>query len=256
MATLVDTSIPEITRQFSEPGPTEFIEPDVVVKSKPLPPSMALLQEQGRAERERDSREEGEDEWGGGIEPDVVVKSKPRPVALLDDWQEEERDRERDQEPAAVLEVTSTEITSRAHGVNQIAQTSSPPSSLVDGQSSGTNQKRANGDVSRGAGKVAPSQAVAEDIEQVGVKKTDSDFEDSTAMLLRRYTASKNGRQTNIPITSTGEIGGTVSMKDTFRVAGKSCTVRLEEDYISWTQTGKKDGKFAHIHTHTTRPCA
>ena len=213
MAALVDTSIPEITRQLSQPE-HEFVEEDVIVKSKPLPP-MALLQDQEEEEEERD------------IEPDVVVKSKPRPVALL-----REENHQRPQQPA-IIEVTQTE--------RQANQIQSSESVVTQHSSSGSDsQRKANGDVGN---TVAPSQALAENIEQVSVNKTNEEFEDSTAMLLRRYTASKNGQHANIPITPTGEIGGTVSMKDTFRVAGKNCTVRLEEDYISWVQVGRKDGE-------------
>ena len=211
MAALVDTSIPEITRQLSQPE-HEFVEEEVVVKSKPIPP-MALLQDQDE-EEEEEERE---------IEPDVVVKSKPRPVALL---------REENHQRPAIIEVTQTE--------RQANQIQSPESVTQHSSSGSDSQRKANGDVGN---TVAPSQALAENIEQVSVNKTNEEFEDSTAMLLRRYTASKNGQHANIPITPTGEIGGTVSMKDTFRVAGKNCTVRLEEDYISWVQVGRKDGE-------------
>lgn len=219
MAALVDTSIPEITRQLSEPADAE-IEPDVVVKSKPM---VSVLLEQEEEEE---------------IEPDVVVKSKPRPVDV----------HHRDQGEPAVIEVSQTVAGygSQADRVQQ-SETTAISSRPSESQTSQARQKKANGDIGLNK-KVAPSQAVAESIEQAGVKKKkDEEFEDSTAMLLRRYTASKSGRQTNIPITSTGEIGGTVSLKETFRVAGKNCTVRLEEDYISWVVTGRKDGEFINI---------
>lgn len=188
MAALVDTTMPEITRQLSEPLPD--------------------------------------------IEPDVVVKSKPRPVALL-----------QDEEPA-VLEVSHSD--NHIQIQQQTTTPSSPPGvPSVTQASSEVTQKKANGDV-LGVEKVAPSQATAENIEQVAVKR-EEEFEDSTAMLLRRYTASKNGQHAHIPITPTGEIGGTLALKETFRVGGRNCTVRLEEDYVSWVPNGKRDGKLIPI---------
>lgn len=225
MAALVDTSIPEITRQISREA--EVLEPDVIVKSKPRP--IADLMQQNGVE------EDGEEE----IEPDVVVKSKPRPV-LVDLLQDQNR---------SVGQGSRTELSdSHVRIGQQQSQTLSPTSSTAMNQvSSEVQQKKANGDIGRGdKEKVAPSQAVAESIDQVGVKK-EEEFEDSTAMLLRRYTGSRSGRQGHIPITSTGEIGGNVSLKETFRVAGRSCTVQLEEDYISWIPNGKKDGEEINI---------
>ena len=211
MAALVDRSIPEITRQLSDP------EPDVVVKSKPLPISTLL------------NEEEEEDEGTTEIEPDVVVKSKP--LQLVD------AHRGGDTNDAAVIDVTEE---------RQNDDTSGPPrqsTTTVSGShgSSEGQTRKLNGDV--GVNKVAPSQAIAESIEQVGVKKVGG-LDDSTAVVLRRYTASKNGRHAQIPITSMGEIGGSIPLCDSFRVAGRSCTVRLEEDYISWVSTGKKEGEF------------
>ena len=219
MAALVDTSIPEITRQISREA--ELPEPDVVVKSKPRP--VDLMQQNGVEE------DGGEEE----IEPDVVVKSKPRPVLP--------QDQNRSIGQGSHMEPSDSHV--RIH--QQQPQTLSPTSSIAVSQvSSEVRQKRANGDIGRGdKEKVAPSQVVAESIDQVTVKR-EEEFEDSTAMLLRRYTGSKSGRQGHIPITSTGEIGGIVSLKETFRVAGRSCTVQLEEDYISWVPNGKKDGEW------------
>ena len=65
MAALVDTSMPEITRQMSRES--EVLEPDVIVKSKPRP-VVDLMQHNG-VEEENGEPEEEE------IEPDVVVKS-------------------------------------------------------------------------------------------------------------------------------------------------------------------------------------
>ena len=228
MAALVDTSIPEITRQISREA--EIPEPDVVVKSKPRP--MDLLMQQNGVE------EDGGDEE---IEPDVVVKSKPRPV-LVDLPQDLNRS----------MGEESPMDPSNSHVRTDQQQTLSPTSSTAvsQGSSSEVRQKRANGDISHGdKEQVAPSQAVAENIDQVTVKR-EEEFEDSTAMLLRRYTSSRSGRQGHIPITSTGEIGGTVSLKETFRVAGRSCTVQLEEDYISWVPNGKKDGELVSLKVH------
>ena len=217
MAALVDSSIPEITRQLSDPAEVE-IEPDVVVKSKPVPGLVtSSLLEQEKV-----------------VEPDVIVKSKPRPIDI-----------EQDQGEPAIIEV------SQVHAeIDQVDRTQQPESKTVSSVTSEiptalTKQKKANGDI--GLNKtVAPSQVSAEKIEQVDVKKKEA-FDDSTAMLLRRYTGLKSGREGHIPITSTGEIGGTIPLTETFHVAGKSCTVRLEEDYISWITNGRKDGEFVHV---------
>ena len=223
MAALVDTSIPEITRQISREAVPEMIEPDVVVKSKPRP--VEVIQQNGEDEEERE------------IEPDVIVKSKPiRPVDLVQDT-----------DPAVDRSMERSCVASDDGHVRIDQQQSLSPTSTM-GQASEVRQKKANGDVPGLTDKkVAPSQAVAESIEQVAVKRDEEEFEDSTAMLLRRYTGSRNGRHAHIPITSTGEIGGNVSLKEMFRVLGKSCTVRLEEDYISWVSNGKKDGELISI---------
>ena len=201
MATLVESSIPEITRQISDP------EPDVVVKSKPLPVSSLVVEE----ERE-------EEDTTSDVEPDVVVKSKPLPST--------DAHFGGDTNDAAVLEVTEEH-----RQEDQSSTRLSEPARKANGDAVGVNKK------------VAPSQAVAESIDQAGLKEVEERLEDSTAVVLRRYTASKNGRQGQIPITSMGEIGGSIPLQETFKVAGKSCTVRLEEDHVSWAPTGKKEGE-------------
>lgn len=242
MAALVDTGMPEITRQISRDR-AEVLEADVIVKSKPRPVADLMQQENGVEENG-----ESEDE----IEPDVVVKSKPRPPLLVNLLQDQDR-------PTGPGGAHRTEEPGDSHvGIQQQqSQTLSPTSPTTMNQvSSDARQKRANGDIGRGdkEKQVAPSQAVAENIDQVAVKR-EEEFEDSTAMLLRRYTGSRSGRQGHIPITSTGEIGGSVSLKETFRVVGRSCTVQLEEDYISWTPNGKKDGEqILSVCIHVARP--
>ena len=232
MAALVDTSIPEITRQISRDRAEEVLEPDVIVKSKPRP-VVDLMQQQQQNGVEEDGEPEHE------IEPDVVVKSKPRPL-LVDLLQDDESRPTGPRGSGSHTEEPSV-------GIQLQTLSSSPTSSTPMNQQASSlevRQKRVNGDIGRGdkENQVAPSQAVAKNIDQVAVKK-EEEFEDSTAMLLRRYTGSRSGRQGHIPITSTGEIGGSVSLKETFRVGGRSCTVQLEEDYIGWIPNGKKDSE-------------
>ena len=245
MAALVDTSMPEITRQTSRES--EVLEPDVIVKSKPRPVA-DLMQHQQHNGVEEESGEPEEEE----IEPDVIVKSKPRPL-LVDLLQDEDRPAGPSGGPHRTTEGEPIDGRFRLH--QQQSQTLSPTSSTTMNQMSldvQVRQKKANGDIGGGRvggereKQVAPSLAVAETIDQVTVKRREEEekFEDSTAILLRRYTDSRSGRQGHIPITSTGELGGgSVSLEETFRVAGRSCTVHLEEDYISWVVNGKKDGK-------------
>lgn len=66
-------------------------------------------------------------------------------------------------------------------------------------------------------------------------------------VLLRRYTADRDGdrRPHSFHLASRTDF----TLSDTFRVAGKSCIVTLEEDHISWVPrkaSGKKEGE---IHT-------
>ena len=243
MAALVDTSMPEITRQMSRES--EVLEPDVIVKSKPRPVADLMQHQQHNGVEEENGEPEEEE-----IEPDVVVKSKPRPL-LVDLLQDEDRPAGPSGGPRRTTEEEPIDGCFRLH--QQQSQTLSPTSSATMNQMSSdvqARQKKANGDIGGGRvggereKQVAPSLAVAETIDQVTVKKPEEEFEDSTAILLRRYTDSRSGRQGHIPITSTGELGGgSVSLKETFRVGGRSCTVHLEEDYISWVVNGKKDGE-------------
>lgn len=236
MAALVDTNMPEITRQISrevllDGSRPEMVEPDVIVKSKPRPVVVAhMVQQNGEVEE----REED-------IEPDVIVRSKPWTVDLFEKRDPSSGTMERSQKDPGNSGQT------RSH--REQPQTLLSPTTTtgaVGQRSTDVGQKRANGDVGRSMStnkeKVAPSLAVAQTIDQISVKR-EEEFDDSTAMLLRRYTGSKDGQDVQIPITSTGVIGGTVSLTETFRVGGRSCMVRLEEDYISWIPNGKRDGK-------------
>lgn len=253
MAALVDTSMPEITRQISRES--EVLEPDVIVKSKPRPVADLMQHQQHNGVEEENGKPEEEEEE---IEPDVVVKSKPRPL-LVDLLQDEDRP----VGPSGGPRRTTEESPSSSHfGLHQQqSQTLSPTTSTTMNQASSdvqVRQKKANGDIGGRVGgerekQVAPSLVVADTIDQVTVKGREEEFEDSTAILLRRYTDSRSGRQGHIPITSTGELGGgSISLEETFRVGGRSCTVHLEEDYISWVANGKKDGELnliTSVHT-------
>ena len=75
----------------------------------------------------------------------------------------------------------------------------------------------------------------------------EGEFESSTMVLLRRYTAETDGdrRPRSFHMASRTDF----TLSDTFRVAGKSCMVTLEEDHISWVPrkaSGKKEGR---LHT-------
>jgi hypothetical protein len=262
MAALVDTSMPEITRQISRES--EVLEPDVMVKSKPRPVANLMQQQQQQQQNGVEENGEPEPEEEEEIEPDVIVKSKPRPL-LVDLLQDEDRPvGPLGGPPRRTMEEPPSGGHVRLH--QQQSQTLSPtsPTTTMNQTSSEVRQKKANGDIGgRGGGggerekQVAPSLAVAETIDQVTVNRKEVEFEDSTALLLRRYTDARSGRQGHIPITSTGELGGgSVSLKETFRIAGRSCTVQLEEDYISWAPNGKKDGKLHKKHTPQSVICS
>lgn len=72
---------------------------------------------------------------------------------------------------------------------------------------------------------------------------SDNEMEGSTTVLLRSQPTDKerNGRPGSLRIDSRADF----TLTDTFRVGGKSFTVTLEEDYISWLHrksSGKQGG--------------
>ena len=78
------------------------------------------------------------------------------------------------------------------------------------------------------------------------IKTNESDFDDSTTMILRRYTGerTRNGRPASFHLNSTLE---SLSLSETFKIGGKQYSVKLEEDCMSWSpvKSSKKKGDHA-----------
>lgn len=76
------------------------------------------------------------------------------------------------------------------------------------------------------------------------IKTNESDFDDSTTMILRRYTGerTRNGRPASFHLNSTLE---SLSLSETFKIGGKQYSVKLEEDCMSWSPVKSSKKKVA-----------